>query len=195
MSGRNQVVVRFRRHYRSVFTLLEIVVAIALIATISTVVLFSLSTLDVFSGKTRSLESTLFLAVKSASILARNKGEYLSLSYDKRGFFEITECESSKVIKRLFLKKSLEDEFIEATKKGVELDNLPKSSDDVFFAIEQSDIVGSSSLTYQNLERKRITFASDGICEPFSAVVKSNVYYTPLIIKFDNFSGTISNEK
>lgn len=180
---------------RGAFTVLEIVAAIALLVLLSSFVIGSLSQWDSFSGKNKTIERALLLAVKSASFLAQESGQELELFFDKRGFFVIEQLESGRIIKRIFLKEKAQKNFEEAEKQKKEFIQETPTSDKIQFVLTKPEIIGRTKMEYPSEDKQRIVFSPDGTCTQFSAIIISEAFEKPLEIKFDNMSATSYEDK
>ncbi len=181
---------------RGGFSILEVVATIGLIMLLTTLVIGGLSKIDSFTSSNKTLERALFEAVKSASNIAQLQNKYTELTYDKRGFFEITDYETAVVDKRIFLKQTTAKAFDEAQKqnKNFSVENL-HDLDELIFVLEKPTIYGKEQTQFPQTDRQSIIFAPDGSCSQFSAVIKSKAFEKPLEIKFDNFSATPYGKK
>lgn len=173
------------------FSLIEVIATIALIAVLATLTIGGLNNLDFISKKDKPAERALVSAVKSASFIAKDSGKFIELVYDKRGFFEISELETAKVVKRIFLKSEAEKKFNVDLKENRPVDLTAfKTSDEILFVLKKPEIIGKEKMEFRNEDRQSVIFAPDGICCQFSAIVKSLALPKPVEIKFDNITAT-----
>ena len=176
---------------RSGFSILEVVATIALIILLSTLIIGGLSKIDSFTNGNKTIERGLIAAVKSASNIAQSQKKYVELTYDRRGFYEIADLETSVVDKRIFLKAEDEKKFEEAKKQNKDfiVDNLA-NMDEIIFVLEKPIVYGKERAVFPLEDRQSIIFAPDGSSCKFSAIIKSKAFEKNLELKFDNFSAT-----
>ncbi|MBO5255149.1 MAG: hypothetical protein J6B07_04920 [Opitutales bacterium] len=174
---------------RSGFSILEVVATIALIILLSTLIIGGLSKIDSFTNGNKTIERGLIAAVKSASNIAQSQKKYTELTYDRRGFYEIADLETSVVDKRIFLKAEDEKKFEDAKKQNKDfiVDNLA-DMDEVVFVLEKPIVYGKERAVFPLEDRQSIIFAPDGSSCKFSAIIKSKAFEKNLELKFDNFS-------
>ena len=176
---------------RSGFSILEVVATIALIILLSTLIIGGLSKIDSFTNGNKTIERGLIAAVKSASNIAQSQKKYVELTYDRRGFYEIADLETSVVDKRIFLKAEDEKKFEEAKKQNKDfiVDNLA-NMDEIIFVLEKPIVYGKERAVFPLEDRQSIIFAPDGSSCKFSAIIKTKAFEKNLELKFDNFSAT-----
>ena len=176
---------------RSGFSILEVIATIALIILLSTLIIGGLSKIDSFTNGNKTIERGLIAAVKSASNIAQSQKKYVELTYDRRGFYEIADLETSVVDKRIFLKAEDEKKFEEAKKQNKDfiVDNLA-NMDEIIFVLEKPIVYGKERAVFPLEDRQSIIFAPDGSSCKFSAIIKSKAFEKNLELKFDNFSAT-----
>lgn len=178
------------------FSLIEVVATIALIAVLVTLTIGGLNNLDFINKKDKPVERLIITAVKSASFIAKDTGKFIELVYDKRGFFEISELESSKVVKRIFLKSAAEKKYNDDVKAEREIDiSQFRTSDEVVFTLKKPEIIGKEKMDFPREDRQSIVFAPDGICNQFSVSVKSSAFPEPIQIDFDNITASPYGKK
>ena len=176
---------------RSGFSILEVIATIALIILLSTLIIGGLSKIDSFTNGNKTIERGLIAAVKSASNIAQSQKKYVELTYDRGGFYEIADLETSVVDKRIFLKAEDEKKFEEAKKQNKDfiVDNLA-NMDEIIFVLEKPIVYGKERAVFPLEDRQSIIFAPDGSSCKFSAIIKSKAFEKNLELKFDNFSAT-----
>lgn len=176
------------------FTLLEVVAALALVAMLSLVAIVSLPR---DFGKNIPIEKAFGGAVRSAAYLAQERGAYLALSFDRRGFFEISEVETGKTLKRVFLKDAYAKAVEAALKDGREIPQPEtECTDTVVFEPNLPEIVGRTKLDFPESFPQRIVFAPDGTCGGGSVKITSQAFEQPLVLKLDWAAATVyENDK
>lgn len=171
------------------FTLLEIMAALALVAMLSFAAIVSIPR---DFGKNVPVEKAFEAAVRSASYLAQERGAYLSLSFDLRGFFEISEVETGKTAKRVFLKDAYAKEVEAALKEGRGIPQPEtECADTVVFEPNLPEIIGRTKLDFPESFPQRIVFAPDGTCGGGSVKITSPAFEQPLVMKLDWAAATV----
>ena len=171
------------------FTLLEIIAALALVAMLS---LAAIASLPRDFGKNVPIEKAFETAVRAASYLAQERGAYLALSFDRRGFFEISEVETGRAVKRVFLKDAYAKVVEAALKDGREiLQPETECTDSVVFEPNLPEIIGRTKLDFPESFPQRIVFAPDGTCGGGSVKITSQAFEQPLALKLDWAAATV----
>lgn len=170
------------------FTIIEVVLALALIAALASFVISGAAGWGAFAGQNKTPERALKIAVLSASSLARGRCAETELKYDARGFFQISDIETSAVLKRIFLKKRDEEKFAAAQKQNAEFEPESAPEDEIVFLPAKPEIIGRERLEFPPLGAQRAVFSPDGSSSAFSVSISSKSRPEPLVIEFDSMS-------
>ena len=107
--------------YRRGFTLIEVILVIAL-AVVSTGLVIGAGLFSESSLRSRPPEKVLFSAMKSARSFASERGRDMTLKFDSRGFFEITDTETAELVARTFLTPEMTEAARLAVERGTQPD-------------------------------------------------------------------------
>ncbi len=168
---------------RQAFTLMEVLLAIALIAIAGGLTALSVSLFSESTLKMRPPDRIFCTALKRAQSEAILRGVAVSLSYSKDGYFLLKEKESLREITRMWLSKELED----ASKDSDITRDIP--SVDIAFIFNSPEVVGNENIEFKLKPATEIVVSPDGVCSPV------DVYFThpnedPTIIKIDPMSAS-----
>ncbi len=168
---------------RQAFTLMEVLLAIALIAIGSGLTALSVSLFSENSLKARPPDRIFCTALKRAQSEAILRGVTISLSYSKDGYFLLKEKESLREIARMWLSKELED----ASKSNDSTRDIPNV--DIAFIFNSPEVVGSENIEFKLKPATEIVVSPDGVCSPV------DVYFTqpnedPTVVKIDPMSAS-----
>ena len=167
------------------FTIIEVVLALALIAVLASFVISGAAGWGAFAGHNKTPERALKIAAMSASALARERCAETELKYDARGFFQISDLETSAVLKRIFLKKRDEEKFAAAQKQNAEFEPESAPDDEIVFISAKPEIIGRERLEFPPLGAQRAVFSPDGTSGAFSVSISSKSRPEPLVVEFD----------
>ena len=176
---------------RAAFTLMEVLMAIALIAAMAG---FAAMGVGVFSDgalKSRPPDRVFLSALKLAQLEAVSKGRHIELSYHD-GYFLLQDRADKSVVAKVWLTPELEAASKKKTQDiGIE---IPHADVVVCFIPRIPEALGTISTAFPDENLKTINVSPDGVCTPVN-VSFSLGGEEPFILKIDPFSASPMEEK
>ena len=171
---------------RKAFTLMEILLAVALIAAMGGFTAMGISMFSESALKARPADRVFITTLKAAQSYAIQKGKRIVLSYFKEGYFLLKDYQTGEEIKRIWLTPELEKD----SKKEYASDRtaLPPNVD-IAFTADVPETVGSESIDFKLDKLKEIHVSPDGVCTPFTARITYGSEM-PIIIRIDPLSAS-----
>jgi len=160
---------------RRAFTLIEMVLVIALIGLFAGIIAAgAMHNYDFFSM--RPPDRILISAMKRARTEAIARGREMTLTFDKRGFFIISDTETSEELSRVFFRRGLENAWKAAKKESVEPDweAFPNSSMVYFYPVVP-EVIGKTTIDFSEEPVNFVRFASDSSMTPVRVLIKDGV--------------------
>ncbi len=154
------------RRFHSAFTLAEILLAIALIGLLGGLIAGA-GMLDADALDSRPPDRVALSAVKRARFESIERGREVSLVYDARGFFLISDAETAVPIAHIYLEKKLEKVLADAEKKGAEIDwdDFPNDVE-VFFEAVFPELVDRGGVNLPDPKIDELRFYPDSTMTP-----------------------------
>lgn len=174
--------------HRRGFTLIEVILVIAL-AVVSTGLVVGAGLFSESSLKSRPPEKVLFSAMKSARAFASERGRDMTLKFDSRGFFEITDTETAELVARTFLTPEMAEAARLAMESGTQpdLDSF-RNEVSVVFKPVYPELVGKSRVDFPDKPLESVRISPDSTMTPVNVEVRRG-YEAISTIKLDPFSG------
>lgn len=170
---------------RKAFTLMEILLAIALIAFMGGFAAMGISMFSESTLKARPIDRIFITALKTAQSEAILKGKRIVLSYSPEGFFLLKDSGTGEEHMRVWLTPELEQD---SKKEKSDRTILPPNVK-ISFIADIPESVGSENIDFKLEPLKEIHIAPDGTCTPITA------HFTygdeaPIIIRIDPLSAS-----
>lgn len=174
--------------YRRGFTLVEVILVIAL-AVVATGLVVGAGLFGERSLRSRPPENVLFSAMKSARTFASERGRDMTLRFDSRGFFEITDTETAELVARTFLTPEMADAARLAAESGAspDLDSF-RSDVSVVFMPVYPELIGKSRVDFPDKPLDRVRISPDSTMTPVKVEIRRG-NDAALSISIDPFSG------
>ena len=170
---------------RKAFTLMEILLAIALIAFMGGFVAMGISMFSEDALKSRPIDRIFITALKTAQSEAILKGKRIVLSYSQEGFFLLKDYQTGEERIRVWLNPELEKD---SKKEKADRTILPPNVK-ILFTADIPESVGTENVDFKLEPLKEIHIAPDGTCTPATAQF---IYgdEAPITIKIDPLSAS-----
>ncbi len=172
-----------RKTTRQAFTLMEVLLAIALIAICGGLAALGVSLFSEDTLRARPPDRLFCSALRFAQSEAISSGECVSLSYSEDGYFLVKEKSTLREIRRIWLSKELED----AAKKNDTLATPPNL--EVSFVLNPPQTIGNENIEFKLKPATEVEISPDGVCNPIT-VYFSYENEDPTILKIDPMSAS-----
>lgn len=148
---------------RKAFTLMEILLAIALIAAMGGFTAMGISMFSESTLKARPIDRLFITTLKLAQSDAILKGKRIVLSYSNTGYFLLKDYQTGEELKRVWLTPELEED----SKKEYDSDKTATPPNvKISFIADIPETVGSENIEFKLEPLKEIHISPDGICTP-----------------------------
>ena len=154
------------RTSHSAFTLAEILLAVALIGLLGGLI-SGAGMLNADALESRPPDRVALSAIKRARFEAIERGREVSLFYDRRGFFLISDSETAVPIAHIYLEKKLKRAVAEAEKKGEEIDwdDFPNEVE-VVFEVVYPELIDRGGVNFSDPNIEELRFYPDSTMTP-----------------------------